>query len=112
MATKRSTKKEKSAAEVMQPKAAKALKGKAPKPPVMCAKAEKLMQMRKMLTALEKESKKIRNELIEEFGVGAHPGFSVVEKERVGLSQALLEAKLGDLAPYMSITRYMQIDFH
>lgn len=109
MAKKSTKKAATTAAEKLKPKRTV----KAPKAPVMCAKAEKLKQMREMMNALKKESDRLKKELIEEFGIGVHPGFSVVELERETLSQKLLMAELGDdLSPYKTITKYNQIDFH
>jgi len=63
------------------------------------------------LAELEKLTKKLKAGLLKDYGLGAHPGFTLIQKWQRRLDDELLEKKFGDLDLYKKDCSAIYIEF-
>lgn len=79
--------------------------------PKVDPRALELKSLREQLADLQKAADGLKADLLKEYGLGAHPGFTFLEKPRSDLDRVLLEEKLGSLEPFKKITKAIYIEF-
>lgn len=63
-------------------------------------RAQYLKTVRETISRLQKIADGIKMDLIDDYGLGIHNGFVILEKPQMRIDQAALSEKLGSLDPY------------
>lgn len=79
--------------------------------PKIDPRALKLKTLRESIRDLQKEADSLKKNLVADYALGDHPGFTILEKTKMLLDQDLLEKKLGSLDPYKSPSTATYIEF-